>query len=350
MYILAIDTSCDETAVAITNNDVVLANVISSQVELHKKWGGVVPSLAQRAHRERIDQAIKEALQRAQLELSAIDLFAVTYGPGLAIALEVGVAKAKELAKQYSKPLLAVNHMTGHLYANLAKTKTGQSAVTDLQYPALALLISGNHTEIVLLKGPFDYQIIGATLDDALGEAYDKVARMLSLGYPGGPIIAELAKSGNPTVYPLPIPMRQSGDLNFSFSGLKTAVLHTIKRINPEGQLNTQQTKDVAAAFQQAAITSISQKLTRALTQYPVTQVILGGGVVANQALRQTLRKITKKAGAQLIYPNLKKLCTDNAAMIAVAAYYQWQAGHRLANPEQLDRDPIATVEEIGPR
>lgn len=350
MYILAIDTSCDETSVAISQDDVILANVISSQVELHKKWGGVVPSIAQRAHRENIDAAIQEALQRAQLNLEDIDVFAVTQGPGLAIALEVGVSKIKELAQQHQKPVVAVNHMVGHIYANLAKTKTGKSALTEISYPALALLTSGNHTEIVLIKDELEFEIIGQTLDDAMGEAYDKVARMLNLGYPGGPIIAELAKQGNPHAFNFPVPMKQSGDLNFSFSGLKTAVLYTIKQLTnqpinqqttqPTNQLTKQQILDIAASFQRVAFESIVIKLVAAVKQYPVQQVLLGGGVIANTELRQTIRQAMKPFGITVTYPNLKKLCTDNAAMIAVAAYHQAMRNDFVKDLETLDRDP----------
>lgn len=348
MYILAIDTSCDETSVAISHDVTILANIISSQVDLHKAWGGVVPSIAQRAHQENIDAAIQEALKRAQLTLEQIDVFAVTYGPGLAIALEVGVSKAKQLATDYNKPLIAVNHMAGHIYANFAATKNGTAAVTALNFPALALLVSGGHTEMVLLTDDTQrFQIIGATLDDAMGEAYDKVAKMLNLGYPGGPIISELAEQGDPKAYPFPIPMKQSGDLNFSFSGLKTAVLYTIKKIkeNDNGrELTKQEIVDIAASFQAAAFQSIVFKLTKAVQQYGIRQVLLGGGVVANTAFRQTVRSAVKPFGATVVYPNIDKLCTDNAAMIAVAAYFQAQQGDYVQDISRLDRDPAATL------
>ncbi len=345
MYILAIETSFDETAVAISQDDMILANVISSQFELHKKWGGVVPSIAQRAHRERIDAVLNEALQRSKVKLEEIDVFAVTYGPGLAIALEVGVNKAKELATHYQKPLIAVNHMVGHIYANLAKTKSGKAALATIDYPALALLASGNHTEIVLLKGELDFEILGATLDDAMGEAYDKVARMLGLGYPGGPIITALAKEGNAEAYNFPIPMKQSGDLNFSFSGLKTSVLYTVKKLLADDrELTKQEIIDVAASFQHAAFTSIILKLTQAVKQYNIKQVVLGGGVIANTDFRKALREALKPLGATVHYPNLKKLCTDNAAMIAVAAYYQYQKGDVVTDIAALDRNPVLSL------
>ncbi len=346
MYILAIDTSFDETSIAISKNDRVLANIISSQVQLHKKWGGAVPSIAQRAHRERIDAVLREALSRAQLNLEAIDVFAVTYGPGLAIALEVGVSKAKELATTYQKPLVAVNHMVGHIYANLVKTKAGSAALEHLEYPTIALLLSGNHSELVLLRSETDFSIIGQTLDDAMGEAYDKVARMLSLGYPGGPIVSQLAKVGNPFAFDFPVPMKQSGDLNFSFSGLKTSVLYTIKKLTNNGQipLTKQQIIDIAASFQRVAFASIILKLTGAVKLYPVKQILLGGGVIANTELRKAIRTAMKPLGITVIYPNLKKLCTDNAAMIAVAAYYQAKRGEFVADFTDLDRDPALAL------
>lgn len=346
MYILAIDTSCDETSVAISHNDVILANIISSQVELHKQWGGVVPSIAQRAHNERIDLAIKSAVKQAGIALDEIDLFAVTQGPGLAIALEIGINKIKELAQQYDKPVVAVNHMAGHLYANLARNKNGKATIEKIDFPALALLVSGNHTEMVLLKGPFNFRIVGQTLDDAMGEAYDKVARMLNLGYPGGPIVAKLAKEGNPSAYDFPIPMKQSGDLHFSFSGLKTAVLYTIRKLTNDGQrqLTRQEVIDIAATFQRVAFASILLKLTQAVKKHRVNQVLLGGGVIANTDFRHEIRHALKPYRIPVYYPNLKKLCTDNAAMIAVAAFYQYQAGGIVKELERLDRDPSLTL------
>lgn len=342
MNILAIDTSCDETSVAISRDDVILANVIASQIELHKKWGGVVPAIAQRAHRANLEPTINEALQRAKFTLEAIDVFAVTYGPGLAIALEVGVAKAKELAREFKKPLVAVNHMVGHIYANLAKTKTGRAALYKIEFPALALLLSGGHSEMVLIKGPFDFEIVGQTLDDALGEAYDKVAKMLNLGYPGGPIVAHLAKSGNPRAFDFPVPMKQSGDLNFSFSGLKTAVLYATKKL--PAPLTREQIVDVAASFQRVAFESVILKLAAAVKQYQPKQILLGGGVIANTPLRRAIRTALKPFDRSVFYPNLKKLCTDNAAMIAVAAYYLAIDKRFVTNLEDLDREPSASL------
>ncbi len=339
--ILAIDTSCDETSVAITQGRTILANGISSQIELHKKWGGVVPSIAARAHEQQIEPVIRSALRSAKLNLSEIDAFAVTEGPGLAIALEVGIAKAKRLASDYQKPLIAINHMVGHIYANLAESKSGQTTLPALTYPALALLVSGGHTELVYLKNPVDLTIIGQTLDDAMGEAYDKVAKMLGLGYPGGPVVARLAKAGNPTAYDFPIPMKQSGDLNFSFSGLKTAVLYKIKALTADGQsLTRQQVTDLAASFQAAAFEAIITKLLVAVQNYSVKQLLLGGGVIANTEFRRAIRKALRPYELSIHYPNVKKLCTDNAAMIGIAAFYALERGETVAEIEKLDRQP----------
>lgn len=344
--ILAIETSCDETAVAITEGDRVLANVIASQIELHKRWGGVVPIIAQRAHEENIEPVIQAALKQAGVELSAIDFFAVTVGPGLAIALEVGLVKAKALASHYGRPLLPINHMLGHIYANLAKNRHGHSSIEKIEYPAIALLLSGRHSDLVLLTDKAAPRIIGRTLDDALGEAYDKVARMLGLGYPGGPVIERLAREGNPKAFALPIPMVNSPDYNYSFSGLKTAVLYKIRDLKADGlELNRQQIVDLAASFQEAAFASIAHKLTRAVQDHAVKQVWLGGGVIANTALRRYLRARLRPLGVRLYYPNLKKLCTDNAAMIAVAAYYRWLDGDRGQQPDKIDRQPTLSFD-----
>lgn len=342
--ILAIDTSCDETSVAISNRELILANIISSQIELHKQWGGVVPTIAERAHREKILPIVTMALKRAKLSLNEIDYFAVTVGPGLSIALAVGIETAKQLAIQQGKPLIAVNHMVGHVYANFAKNKVGHSSADKFVFPALALLVSGGHTEIVLIRSENDWEIIGQTLDDALGEAYDKVARILNLGYPGGPIVARFAKFGNPLAFDLPVPMLNSGDLNFSFSGLKTAVLHVVRELNKSTNqaIGPQQTYDLCATFQRVAIKSVIIKLSKAVTNYNVKQVLLGGGVVANTQLRQEIRRALPK-NVTLHYPNLKKLCTDNAAMIAVAAYHQAQR-NEFIDPNIIDRQPNLSI------
>lgn len=351
MYILAIDTSCDDTSVAISKNDSILANVISSQVDLHKKWGGVVPSIARRAHEENIDPCIARALKQARVVIEQIDYLAVTQGPGLAIALEVGIRKIKELAQKYQKPIIAVNHMEGHILANFAKNSCSspysclspQSLLTP--FPLLALLISGGHTELVLMNSFGQYQLLGQTLDDAIGEAYDKVAKMLNLGYPGGPIIEELAKTGNREKYSLPIPMEKNPGLDFSYSGLKTSVLYLVKRLTKKQQnLSKTQIIDVAASFEFAATQHLCQRLTRALKIHRVNGILLGGGVTCNNYIRSQLRQVAKKFNLPLFWPGTKKLCNDNAAMIAVAAYHKFKNKQAETVFADLDRNPIMSL------
>ena len=345
MKILAIDTSCDETSVAVTEDDRMIANKVSSQIEFHKKYGGVMPTLARRLHEEQIDFVVQEAIKGARTTLEKIDVFAVTYGPGLAIALEVGLAKAKELALKYQKPLVGVNHMEGHLYSALAHNAKGNPKI-EYAFPLLALLVSGGHTEIVLMRDHGVYEKLGQTLDDAVGEAFDKVARMLELGYPGGPMIEELAKRGDAKRFPLPIPMSKEKTLDMSYSGLKTAVLYLTKKVfteNMEPKVKSQMICDIAASFQKSAFDSIILKTRRALEQIsaetPVRDIVLGGGVSANGMLRKRLRKEFGKK-YRLHYPTSKKLYGDNAGMIGVAAYHNAVRGKFVKDIEKLDRDP----------
>jgi len=345
--ILAIDTSCDETAAAVTVNDRVISNVISSQVELHRKYGGVVPALAKRAHQERINPVIAEALKRAKKHITYhishitnIDALAVTQGPGLAPALEIGIAKAKELAKEYGKPLIAVNHMEGHLLSSFVKNSksSGLFTKTRPQFPALGLLVSGGHTQLVLMKDFGNYQLLGETLDDAAGEAFDKAAKMLNLGYPGGPIIEAIAKKGNPDQHPLPIPLKDSKTLNFSFSGLKTACLYLVQKLEKQEVKNYH--ADVAASFQKSISLALAEKLSLAIQIHRPKMILLGGGVISNLTVRKHLRKTTRDFGLPLFIPYSKNLITDNAAMIGVAAYYKAQRGEFVKNPATLDRQP----------
>ena len=344
LTILAIDTSCDETSAAVTVDDRVISNVISSQVELHRKYGGVVPALAKRAHQERIEPVIQEALKRASSKISNlilnIDAIAVTQGPGLAIALEVGIATAKELAQKYNKPLIAINHMEGHLLSAFAKNSKGNGPFGKFrpEFPVLGLLVSGGHTQLVLMKNFCQYQLLGETLDDAAGEAFDKLAKMLDLGYPGGPIVSELAKKGNPNKYPLPVPMEKSKDLNFSFSGLKTASLYLIKHLKEKGI--SKYHLDICASFEKSLISSLMIKLEKAILIYRPKQIVLGGGVINSEKLRREARKIARKNNSPLFIPYSKNLLTDNAAMIGVAAYYQALRGKLVKNLKELDRQP----------
>lgn len=336
MTFLAIDTSCDETSVAVTQKTKILSNVISSQVKEHAEFGGVVPFLAQRLHRERIEAVIILAMRESKVNWDSIDAIAVTYGPGLAPALEVGIEKALQLAKSHQKPLYAVNHMAGHI----------ASCFTTVvpEYPLLALLLSGGHSEIVLAQSFGDFEIVGQTLDDALGEAYDKVAKMLRLGYPGGKALAELAEEGNSLAYDLPVPMRQSGDLNLSYSGLKNAVRLLIEEIGAD---NHDKRADIAASFERVAQESVLLKVEKALQMHPdVKQLVLGGGVAANHALREKLEGLATQYEVGFLFPGEFKLCTDNAAMIGLAAWFGSEAGQSPV--KEIDRVPYLSLEDMS--
>jgi len=337
--ILAIDTSCDETSVAITRDDRVLANIVASQIAWHQEYGGVVPNIAKRMHQQLIEPAIKQALRQARIKnRKTIDAIAVTVGPGLAPALEVGITKAKKLALKLKKPLVAVNHMEGHLLASLAKNSCGNGGFKP-RFPILGLLVSGGHTQLVLMKDFGDYQLLGETLDDAAGEAFDKVAKMLDLGYPGGPIISELAKKGQPK-YDLPIPMMRSPGLDFSFSGLKTACLYKIQSSKSKVQKNRQFYCDFASSFEAAASRALTVKLKRAIKQIRPKQIVLGGGVINNLRIRREARRVARQFGLKVFIPYSKKLFTDNAAMIGICAWYQVKRGDFVKDIVNLDRLP----------
>jgi len=337
--ILSIDTSCDETAAAVTLGRRVLSNVVWSQIKIHQSWGGVVPNLAKRAHQKHIDEVVDTALTEAEKQGEAIDAVAVTQGPGLAIALEVGIKKAKELAQKYQKPLIAVDHMEGHLLSSLGGSNF------KLKFPSLGLLVSGGHTELVLVRRIGQYRILGQTLDDAAGEAFDKVAKMLGLGYPGGPIISQLAEDGDMTKFNLPVPMIHSQSLNFSFSGLKTACLYKLKKI-PKEKRDKQFLKDFAASFQYALVQSIVLKSKKAIEIYHPKQVLLGGGVINNPYLCQEVKKIARRFGTTVFIPQDRKLLTDNAAMIGIAAYYKFKRKEFVKDISKLDREPNLSLEE----
>ncbi|MGI5825796.1 MAG: tRNA (adenosine(37)-N6)-threonylcarbamoyltransferase complex transferase subunit TsaD [Patescibacteria group bacterium] len=346
-YILAIDTSCDETSAAVTAGRRVLSNVISSQVSIHKKYGGVFPALAKRAHLERIDIVIKEALRQAESQADSLSAIAVTQGPGLAIALEVGIAKAKELSKEWSLPLIAVNHMEGHIYSTLAQNKNGRPD-REPQFPTLCLLVSGGHTELALMQNHGVYKVLGETLDDACGEALDKAAKILRLGYPGGPIIEALAEplcslpgdcqTKKDPKYPLNRPLRQKSNLNFSYSGLKTQFLYLVQNL-PESEF-VQNLNHLAASFQEAAFEQLSRKTSEAIGIYHPRTLLCGGGVIANKYLRTLLRRIARENKISVFFPPNKKLVGDNAAMIGIAAGYKYQRQEFVTNPDTLDRVP----------
>lgn len=322
MKILSIDTSCDETAAAVTLNDHILSNITFSQILMHEKFGGVVPDIARRNHEERIDGVVEKALKSARTKIEDVDAIAVTFGPGLAIALGVGINKAKELAKRYEKPLIPVNHMEGHTYACFAKNSKGKPERSIL-FPALVLLVSGAHTELVYMKKHTSYEVIGKTRDDAAGEALDKAARIILNEhiYPGGSVVERLALKGDENFLALPIPMKQSKDLDFSYSGIKTALLYAVQEMgDKERNLHM---SDLAASFQKSVFTSIAIKVRAALDQYNVSSILVGGGVGANEYLRNIVRSEARKHKIPVYFPYSKKLYGDNAAMIGVAAYYK---------------------------
>jgi len=333
--ILAIDTSCDDTAAAVTCGFEVWSNVIASQTELHKPYGGVFPTVAKQAHKENIAPTVETALKRAGVSWSEISAIAVTQGPGLAPALEVGIAYAKEMAQHHTLPLIPVNHLEGHLLSVLASGRTKKSSKKDEKsdkptvysqpdFPALGILISGGHSEFILVETFGKYTRLGSTIDDAAGEALDKVGRMIDLGYPAGAVIEQFAKKGNPRAHDFPLPMTTSRDYNLSFSGLKTFSRNLVASLEAEGKLDSQQEIfDFAASLQYSIFRHITHKLIKVFEDYPeIKQVWLGGGVAANVALRKSIRQTIKKAGLNipLLTPYTKRLCQDNAAMIGVAA------------------------------
>jgi N6-L-threonylcarbamoyladenine synthase len=322
MKILAIDTSCDETAAAVTDNDIILSNITYSQILMHKQFGGVVPDIARRNHEEHIDEVVKKALKSARTTIDQIDAIAVTFGPGLAIALGVGINKARELAAQHKKPLVPVNHMEGHIYSCFAKNAKGKPE-KNIVFPCLAVLVSGGHTELVYMKDHCSYQVIGKKRDDAAGEALDKAARIILNEhiYPGGPVIEELALKGDENYLKLPIPMLHSKDLDFSYSGIKTALLYAVQEMGDDTRI--EHMSDLAASFQKTVFTSIDVKLRAALSQYRVSSILVGGGVGANTYMRNMLRRTARQSNIPIYFPYTKKLYGDNAAMIGVAAYFK---------------------------
>ncbi|WP_458414990.1 tRNA (adenosine(37)-N6)-threonylcarbamoyltransferase complex transferase subunit TsaD [Schinkia sp. CFF1] len=316
--ILAIETSCDETAVAIIKNGrELLANVVASQIESHKRFGGVVPEIASRHHVEQITIVLEEAMNQAGVNYEDIDGIAVTEGPGLVGALLVGVNAAKALAFAHNIPLVPVHHIAGHIYAN--------RLVKEMSFPLLALVVSGGHTELVYMKEHGSFEVIGETRDDAAGEAYDKVARQLNLPYPGGPHIDRLAHEGEPVI-DLPRAWLEKGSYDFSFSGLKSAVINTLHNAQQRGE--EIKPEDLAASFQASVIEVVVTKAKQAALEYKVKQVLLAGGVAANKGLRAALEKEFNDTGIDLVIPPIK-FCTDNAAMIAAAGSIEFDKGKR---------------------
>ena len=316
--ILAIESSCDETAAAVVlNGREVLSNVISSQIEIHKLYGGVVPEIASRHHLDNVNMVVEQALTEAGADMSDIDAIGVTYGPGLVGALLIGLATAKAYALATGKPLIGVHHIHGHICANYIAHK-------ELEPPFMALVISGGHTNIVEVSDYNECHVLGGTRDDAAGEAYDKVARVLGLGYPGGPLIDKIAKEGNPEAVEFKRVFLEKGSLDFSFSGIKTGVLNYINSEKQAGrEINV---ANVAASFQAAVLDVVVTKTVGAAVDMGRDKIVVAGGVAANSRLREMLQTECAKKGIKLYYPE-PILCTDNAAMIGCAAYYKYMAG-----------------------
>lgn len=366
MKILAIETSCDETAAAVVENTTILSSVKFTQTS-HAEFGGVVPSLAKRDHEARIDDIINTALLNANCQLP--DAIAVTVGPGLAIALEVGIKKAKELAIKYSKPLIAINHIEGHLLSPMATTNP-KSQISNLKFPCLGLVVSGGHTELILIEEIGKYKILAETMDDALGEALDKAARMLGLPYPGGALLEKAAALGNLKKYPLPLPMAGKEDQNqFSYSGLKSAFGRLISA--QKKVLSTQEINDLAAAFQNRAFEHLTRIITKSITPFPSQNttplpppklgggdrqvgggiderggtLLVGGGVIANQELRRRLNKLGEELNLKVYFAPME-LTGDNAAMIGIAASFKATKKQFVKDFDSVDRLPRWRIDQ----
>jgi N6-L-threonylcarbamoyladenine synthase len=343
MLVLGIETSCDETAAAIIRDGrEIVSSVIASQVETHKPFGGVVPELASREHLDKIVPIVQEAFARAQLEPRDVDGIAVTTGPGLVGSLLVGVSYAKAMAYALGKPLVGVNHIEGHIYSVVFENP-------PVEYPALALIVSGGHTNLFLIPEPGQYQVLARTRDDAAGEAFDKVAKMLGLGYPGGPVIERLAREGNPTAVKFAIPRMGDGSPDFSFSGLKTAVTKHVRETQLQPVTNggepSQAIKDLAASFQSVVVRSLVGTMKKiAEEQRPLT-LIVAGGVACNKALREASQRAAIEVGAPVYFPS-PHLSTDNAAMIAAAGAAKLAAGERAGL--DLNADVTLRLQNIG--
>ncbi|SJZ60012.1 tRNA (adenosine(37)-N6)-threonylcarbamoyltransferase complex transferase subunit TsaD [Garciella nitratireducens] len=316
IYLMGIETSCDETSVAIVKNGrEVLTNQIYSQIDIHKKFGGVVPEVASRNHLKKISYIIEEAVKESKVSFNELDGIAVTYGPGLVGALLVGLSTAKAMAFGLHKPLIGVHHIDGHISANYIED-------SHLEPPFICLVASGGHSHLVYVRDYGKYEILGRTRDDAAGEAFDKIARALGLGYPGGPLIDQKAKEGNPYAIKFPRAYLEEGSYDFSFSGLKSSVLNYLNSCKMRGEKIV--VEDVAASFQQSVVDVLAHKTIKAAIEKKVDRVYLAGGVASNSALREQVKKLAKKEAITAGYPS-KILCTDNAAMIAAAGYYQYK-------------------------
>lgn len=334
-YIVAIETSCDETSVAVAEKGRIVSNIVSSQMHIHAAFGGVIPEVASRMHVEQITYVIHEAMTQAGITWDEVKAIAVTQGPGLIGALHVGLQAAKTLAFVHQLPLIPVHHIAAHIYASAVER--------DFHYPALALVVSGGHSQLIVLRSTLNYEIIGDTQDDAIGEAYDKVARLLKLPYPGGPEIDRLAKFGEPT-YALPIP-KTEGRYNFSFSGMKTAVLNTVHHANQVGE--EIRPNDMARSFQDAAVAQLMQKTQLALSDYHIKEFVLAGGVSANSFLRQQVLDLKKKFPSLIVSIPPFSMCTDNAGMVANVAHYLYDQQRFASLSLGVHPDLPLTGEEV---
>ncbi|OGC52421.1 tRNA (adenosine(37)-N6)-threonylcarbamoyltransferase complex transferase subunit TsaD [candidate division WWE3 bacterium RIFCSPLOWO2_01_FULL_39_13] len=362
MKILAIDTSCDDTSVAVSENLSIKSNVFWSKIKEYAKWQGVMPLEAKRQHEEFLPAATEECFNTAKLSCSDVDAVAVTQGPGLAIALEAGISCAKNISQKYKIPLIAVNHMAGHIYSCLARDENNKpfSGIEDFEFPLIALTVSGGHTDLYLMTDHLKFSHIGETIDDAVGESFDKVGRMLGMEYPAGPKIELSAKLGDKMRYKFPRPLMDQDNFNFSFSGLKTAVLYQILSIlgkykskpgkkafkvdDLSQNLSTDTINDLAASFQQAAIDCLVERSEKAVKKYKPKMFIVGGGVIANSALREQVENMAERNRIPLYYPKPLWLCTDNAAMIAAVAYFYAQKRDFVKSPQAIDRIPNLAI------
>lgn len=336
IIILAIESSCDETAAAVVKNGrEILSSVISSQIDLHKIYGGVVPEIASRKHIEKINQVVEEALETANISLDEADAIGVTYGPGLVGALLVGVSEAKAISYAKGIPLVGVHHIEGHIAANYIEHK-------DLEPPFLCLIVSGGHTHLVTVKDYGEFEILGRTRDDAAGEAFDKVARAIGLGYPGGPKIDKLSFEGNEDAISFPRAKVNDAPYDFSFSGVKSAVLNYINKAKMMGEGIVK--ADLAASFQKAVVNVLVDNTLRAAKDYNISKIAMAGGVASNEHLRQAMKDACQKQGRKLYYPS-PVFCTDNAAMIGTAAYYEYLRGRR----DGLDLNAVSNL-KLGER
>lgn len=337
-YIFSIETSCDETSASIIKNGCIdVATVTSTQIDIHKKFGGVVPEIASRNHTGAITMVFEECLKKANMTMNDIDAIAGTYGPGLNGALLVGIEAAKALSFATKKPLVPVNHMAGHIYAN--------KFAGEFKFPLLALVVSGGHTEIIYMESEYSFKKIGGTLDDSVGEAYDKVARVIGIPYPGGPLMDKMASIGKHN-YNLPVP-KDDSSYDFSFSGIKSAVINLVHNEKQRG--NEINKEDLATSFQETVVGILVKKTTRAIKKYGVKQLLLAGGVSANSGLRKALDEACKELNIEFLKPDIK-YCTDNAAMIGAAGYYAYKRNDRAGfdlNPEPgLDLDKEGAYNE----